>query len=191
MIEAFNRRQTLLAVLNFALGGVAAVLAFVFFWIAAGMILQWFGVSWSSEAPIWIALACVVLVVILGILEHRRGGGHSDYHETDLFPGFDRSTGSGYWANSRVQEVTAPAYFLSQIFLAAPLQVLQGLDRLHSRLPGTRDLEERLASLLETVNANPSWHPLRGYGDRAEEIGYLIRMEKVQFSPRKGTVRRL
>jgi uncharacterized membrane protein len=191
MIEAFNRRQTLLAVLNFALGGIAAVLAFLFFRIAAGMTLQWFGVSWSSEKPVWIAVACVVLVVILGILEHRRGGGHRDYHETDLFPGFDRSTGSGYWANARVQEVTAPAYFLSQIFLAAPLQVLRGLERLHSRLPGTRDLEERLTTLLETVNANPSWHPLRGYGDRAGEIGYLIRMEKVQFSPRKGSVRRL
>lgn len=191
MIEAFNRRQTLLAVLNFFLGGIAAILAFVFFWIAAGMILRWFEVSRFSEAPVWIALACVFLVVILGILEHRRGGGHSDYHETDLFPGFDRTTGSGYWANTRVQEVTAPAYFLSQLFLAAPLQVLHGMERLRSRLPATMELEQHLTSLLETVNANSSWHPLRGYGDRAEEIGYLIRMEKVQFSPRKGTVRRL
>lgn len=129
MIDAFNRRQTLLAALNFLLGGIGAILAFVFFRIAAGMILRGFEVSRFSEAPVWIALACVVLVVILGILEHRRGGGHSDYHETDLFP-------------------------------------------------------------LETVNANPSRHPLRAYGAQTEEIGYLIRMEKVQFSPRKGTVRR-
>lgn len=191
MIAAFNRRQTLLALLNFLVGAMAAIAAWFFFRFAAFMALEGFGVSSSPDLPVWIAWACLSLVMVFGILEHRRGGGHADFHETDLYPGFDLSSGSGYWANVRVQEVTAPAYFLSQIFLAAPLQILRGMDRLRSRLPESLDLQQRLASLLETVNANPAWHPLQTYADRSEEIGCLVRMEKIQFSPRKGTVRRL
>ena len=90
-----------------------------------------------------------------------------------------------------MQEVTAPAYFLSQLFLAAPMQVMRGISRIQSRIPESPQLELGLVSLLQEVNANPSWHPLRTYTNRAEEIGYLIRMEKIQFSPRKGTVRPL
>lgn len=191
MITAFNRRQTLLALLNFLTGAAAAVAAFLFFRFAAVMAIKGFGFSSPPDLPVWIAWTCLILVFVFGILEHRRGGGHAEFHETDLYPGFDLSSGSGYWANVRVQEVTAPAYFLSQIFLAAPLQILRGIGRLRSRLPESLDLEQRLASLLETVNANPAWHPLRIYTDRAEEIGCLVRMEKIQFSPRKGSVRRL
>lgn len=191
MIAEFNRRQALLACLNLFLGTIASVLVFAFFLLAATMVFRWIGTKPHPDLPAGIALACVVLVFVFGILEHRRGGGHREFHESDLYPGFDLSTGSGYWANAQVQEVTAPAYLVSQVCLAAPLQFLRAISRLQSRLPDSPDLEQRLASLLEIVNRTSGWHPIRHYDDRAEEIGYLIRMEKIQFSPRKGTVRSL
>lgn len=191
MIAAFNRKQTLLAIGNFVVSAVAAVLAYFFFRYATVMILEGFSRRSDSALPGWIGIGGLVFVFVAGTLEYRRGGGHSEFHETDLFPGFDLSIGSGYWANSQVQQVTAPAYFLSQIFLAAPLQFFRGMDRLRSRLPESGDLEQRLRALLDVLNANPAWHPLRTYADQAEEIGDLIRMEQVQFSPHKGSVRRL
>lgn len=191
MIAEFNRRQTLLACVNVALGGIAAVFSFAFFLLAATMVFRWIGSKPHPGLPVWSALACVVLVFVLGVIEHRRGGGHLGPHESDLYPGFDLSTGSGYWANARVQEVTAPAYLVSQVCLAAPLQCLRAISRLRSRLPVSPDLERRLTSLLDSVNATAGWHPVRHYADQSEEIGHLIRMEKVQFSPRKGMVRSL
>ncbi len=191
MIAAFNRHQTLLAAFNCLLSAIAVVATFVFFLAATAMVMKGFGFKGPPGLPFWVASVCLLFVMVFGIFEFRRGGGHHGYHESDLYPGFDLSTGSGYLANHRVQEVTAPAYILSQIFLAAPMQLMKGIDRIQSRIPETEDLERRLDSLLREVNATPKWHPLLTYANRAEEIGYLIRMEKIQFSPNKGTVRPL
>ena len=81
MIAAFNRHQRLLACLNFIVGVLATVAAFVFFLIATRMILRWFDVSHRSEISLGITLVCVVLVFVFGVLEYRRGGGHAEFHE--------------------------------------------------------------------------------------------------------------
>lgn len=191
MIAAFNRRQALLAALNGFLGVAAAAATFVFFHLATTMISRGFGFDGPPGLALGVAAACLVFVTIFGVFEFRRGGGHCGYHESDLYPGFDLSTGSGHFANYRVQQVTAPAYLLSQVFLAAPMQLMRALERLCSRIPESADLEQRLGSLLREVNATPKWHPLRTYAARSREIAHLIRMDQVQFSPNKGMVRPL
>ncbi|MBP6783295.1 MAG: hypothetical protein KA152_05865 [Verrucomicrobiales bacterium] len=192
MIAAFNRRQTLLAVLNFLTSALALILAFGFFWYAARMAMHGFDLGdRDSCAPVLIAAVLVPLVFIYGVFEFRRGGDHYAYYESDLFVGFDRSTGSGYTADSYVQQVTGPAYFVTQVILAAPFQFMKGIARLRSRIPESSGLEIELASLLSAVNVTPKWHTARTYSDRGENLGYLIRMGEIQFSPSKGMVRPL
>ena len=191
MIAAYNRRQTLLAVGNFLLSFLATVVTGAFFFVGTKMTAMNFGVDLSPNFPGWLAIGAVTFILIYGIIQFRRGAGHSAFHETDLYPGFDLSFTSGYLANYRIQQVTAPAYFLSQFFLAAPLQLMEGITRLRSRIEESHGLETELTSVLDRVNATQKWHPLSLYTHCATEVGYLIRMGKVQFSPNKGTVRPL
>lgn len=191
MIAAYNRRQTLLAAGNFLLSLLATIVTFAFFFFGSKMTAKNFGIVLPSDFPGWLAIGAVTFIMIYGIVEFRRGAGHSAFHETDLYPGFDLSFTSGTLANYRIQQVTAPAYFLSQFFLAAPLQLMEGITRLRSRIEESHGLETQLTSVLDQVNATQKWHPLSLYTHCATEVGYLIRMGKVQFSPNKGTVRPL
>lgn len=191
MIAAYNRRQTLLAAGNFCLSLLATIVTFAFFFFGSKMTAKNFEVDLPSYFPGVLAISAVTFIMVYGIFEFRRGAGHSAFHESDLYPGFDLSFGSGYLANYRIQQVTAPAYFLSQFFLAAPLQLMEGITRLRSRIEDSHGLETQLASVLGQINATPKWHPLATYHQCATEVGYLIRMGKVQFSPNKGTVRPL
>lgn len=175
--------------LNFAAAVFAGVATYAFFLISASVIVKNFASAAPPDLPFWVASACLVCVVAVGIVEFRRGAEHSEFHETDLYPGFDLASGSGYRANRWVQPVSATSFVLSQFFLAAPLQLMKGIERLRSRIPETAGLETELAALLAQIESNPKWHPMRPYADRSEALGYLVRMEKVLFSPNKGRVR--
>jgi hypothetical protein len=68
---------------------------------------------------------------------------------------------------------------------------MEGITRLRSRIEESHGLETQLTSVFDQINATQKWHPLATYNHCANEVGYLIRMGKVQFSPNKGTVRPL
>ena len=86
--------------------------------------------------------------------------------------------------------VTAPAYILTQIFLSAPLQWLKARDRLRSLITENPELEQRLKVLLEDIDNTSRWHSIKNYQDQSQALTYLVQMDAIQFSPRKGLIHR-
>ena len=102
---------------------------------------------------------------------------------------FDMVSGGAYMMNRYGNRVTAPAFMLSQMFLAAPLQAHKAYAALKMRIPTDPMLEGRLVELLTEMQRKAKWEDVRVYEAQALELGYLIRMEKVDYSPKKGRVR--
>lgn len=189
MIASFNRRQTLLAAGHFLLSLLAVVVTYRFFLYAADEVLELLKVlpfyfAPSASLPHWIAIGCTSIVIVYGIWYGVRGGGHFDFHQSDLYLAPDYSN-IGY---TDFRSIGTLAHLLSQIFLAAPLQTLTGIACLKSRLPEDPELEHLLSTLLSRVEGTRKWHPTTVYTGHTTELGYLVRMGKVLFSPSKGLV---
>lgn len=171
-------------------GTILLLFTFTFFYIAFFFILKTYGFAHPVSLIIGMASCALLVVCITGFRNHQSGFGTYSYHESELFLNLDTSTGGGNAMDRYATQVTGPAYMLSQIFLSAPLQCLKGLDRLRSLIRDDPKLDQGLRILLEEINTNGKWHPIKNYQDRPEEISYLIQMHAVQFSPRKGLVHR-
>ncbi len=87
--------------------------------------------------------------------------------------------------------VTGPSYMLSQIFLAGPIQLMKAIGRFRSLIPYSDTLKARIQRQLEKIETAKKWQDLSEYRDNALETLYLIRMNKVQYSPRKIRIRSL
>jgi hypothetical protein len=119
----------------------------------------------------------------------RRGFGQQDFLDSEFSAGFDRSTASGCWANYQTADARGASYLMSQVALAAPIQLLKGFDLLRSRIEIQPGLNAELEVLLEMIRRRKAWHPISEYGQRSIHVAYLIRMGKVDFSPRKGVIK--
>ena len=139
--------------------------------------------------PHWIAVGMVVLVTLSGVLTWRSGRGHYGMEHSDLYIDLEHLSGGAVAVEHYYNRAAGSAHLLSQLFLAGPLQLLKALQRLRSLLPKGPDMESRLTQLLGEIRNRNKWHPIGEYGVRIELVGHLIRMNKVDFSPAKGTIK--
>ncbi len=51
-------------------------------------------------------------------------------------------------------------------------------------------LSQRLNVLLEDIDSTSKWHPIKNYQDQSQALTYLLQMDAIQFSPRKGLIHR-
>ena len=190
MITQFNRRQKVLATLNFLATALALGLAALFFYGVARFVLTSFDVGNSKLISVIIALGAIAIIFVSGINLQRKGKGNYGYQDSGLMPGWETiDSGGSFMMAFYSNRVTAPAHAFSQIFLCAPLQLIRGIGRLRSQLEPDFALEQRLVALLAEIDSKDKWQTLGDYRDQSEELQCLIRMDKIQFSPRTGKIR--
>jgi len=190
MIKSFNRRQTLRAMMSLVLAMIALAAAFLFFWWATRFANASFKLKLSSVVLTAIPIGLTTIVVVTGLLTWRRGKGHTEMAESDLaLPTFDESTGGAYAVGYYARQVTGPAYLLSQIFLAAPLQFGNAIDCINSRIPDDEELERRLQATLAFARKQKGWHGISEYAGKEQEVSYLIRMRKLLYGSKRGRVK--
>ena len=183
MIAAHNRRQLALAFLSALIGVACSMLAFVFFRFAArfvGTSIEWSGLVESSEIIAGIAVGALFLS---GYRLWRSGIGHTTFVDSSLNVNVEAVSGGAMMTGVYAQRVSVPAYFLSQVFLAGPLQLLGAYTKIRSRIPDEPGLEARLENLLATLIEKDKWESLTDYPQQLEELNHLIRMGKLQYSP--------
>ncbi len=189
MIESFNRLQAAKTVGALLLGTATAAITLTFFYWTALVVLSGMGAVNRQLAAWTCALLALGLVMVVGLMRGTQGRGHYNYAESGLMPGFDESTASGFVANRKTMRLTAPAYLLGQLFLASPLQFLQAKRHWERRLPDEHGLESNLHALLTEIESVGKWHDAQTYDTRMRELLFLVRLGRVEFSPRKGRVR--
>ncbi len=190
MIVRFNRRQTLRAILALVLSVLSLGLAFLFFRFALGSISRSFDLDWEGRTVVVGSILIVLLIFIGGLFSYSRSYGHSELTESDLLlDSLDSSTGGSHFVGHYARRITGPAYFLSQLFLAGPLQMGKAVSCLRSRIAVSRDLETDLVSTLAFAREKAMWHGVAEYSGREKYLSYLIRMGFVEYSSRKGRVR--
>lgn len=191
MIENYNRRQRLLAALAAVLSVVALVGTLLFFFVGS-----WFALyNLRIENRLWIATGIAIAVTLVafwaGWRRGEAGKGHYGFHESGLHARLDPVSGGAFMTNLYTNRVTAPTFLLGQLFLAAPLQARKAFHQWCTRIPEEPGLESQLEAFLREIQAKGSWHDLATYDNRMLELGYLVRMERVEISPRKGRIRAL
>ncbi|MEM8955031.1 MAG: hypothetical protein AAGD22_12845 [Verrucomicrobiota bacterium] len=189
VIQRHNAKEVLMSALNFVFGLMAYGLAGLFFYFAVRMVARQFDWELSGGLHWGIVLAGLSGVTITGWRKWKRGEGHDEYAETDLYFGLAPETSGAQVVEHYATRVTGPAYFLSQLFVAGPLQLLRGYHRLRRLIPREAGLEERLNHFRGEIEAVGRWHAASTYPGRERELGYLVRMGLVDFSPRTGKVR--
>ena len=85
--------------------------------------------------------------------------------------------------------ITGPAYLLTQLFLAAPLQICRGISRLRGLVAEEPGLDAELSGLLGKIREEGKWHSTRVYAGKDRLLAILVQMGEVLFSPRKGSIR--
>lgn len=189
MVSWYNNRQAILGVLSLSLSIVAYAATAAFFYYGFNLVTS----AFDLELPDWSNLAfaggMVVLVTIVGLIRQRQGVGYIGYDQIDPFAGKELGGGAAYHMAYETMRFTGPAFVILQIALAGPFQFCGAVSRFRSILPGDPGLERDLTELLEDVRRIDRWQDLSDYDDRSEEMTILIRMGKVDFSPRKGRLR--
>jgi hypothetical protein len=189
MVRSFNQRQVILGCVNILMSGIACVAAFVFFRTVIWKVTGAFHIGLEGSLQLLLACSLVGVIFVAGIFQWRRGEGHESYADSSLNVQLEWVSGGAFMMERYAQRVTAPAHVLSQLFLAGPLQLMKGITRFRSLLPVDSQFEARLSEMLEEIRHRKTWHSIDGYVGREKELSALIRMDAVEYSPRKGTVR--
>jgi len=192
LTERHNRLQLRRGIIDLLIGLLATVVTAAFFYVSFHFLIHAYARD-DKGLQHW-ALPAVGLIMVInfvsGHFAWRRGFGHSEYHETDLFidAGIGLS-GAGTVGSLYIARATGPAYLVSQIALAAPLRLLKGRQELRYRVPVRNDFEDRLRGLLNAITDKKRWHSIASYRNLSEEFACLVRLNAVDFSPRKGSVK--
>lgn len=190
LVRRHNRLQLRRGILDLTISLMATVVTFGFFYLCLSYLFFTFGNETLQQWHLPIVIAVVLLNFVTGYFAWRRGIGQSQYHETDLFMDLGLGvTGGGTMTSLYVARATGPAYFVSQIALAAPLRLFKGIEELRFQVPEDLEFEARLSSLLNTIVEKKRWHSIVPYRELAEEFACLVRLDAVDFSPRKGSVK--
>ena len=189
MIRRYNIGQAFAAAGNIALSLIGYVAAYAFFYFgvnfAGDSLLRDYDPNWGHAA----AAGALIALTIGGVLRARRGDGHYGYEGAGVYHDLDPVSGGAVAVDYYAHRVTAPAYVLSQLFLAGPLRFMRALQNLRNRIAPEHGLEGRLTSLLHDIRAREKWHDVRDYDERRREVAILVRMDKVEFSARKGRIK--
>jgi hypothetical protein len=134
------------------------------------------------------AVVGLVLITVGGVLHGRSGQGHYGFEDSGMQVELEPVSGSAFMVQLYANRVTVPAYFLTQLFLAGPLQCLKAVACFKSSVKDESGLGARLLALQAEVDARPKRHRISEYPGRERELFLLARMGRIAFSPRKGTV---
>jgi len=187
VIRRFNASLTIRSVWAFVLSlagyGISAAFVWLFLWIMKDQF---------AEERWWLPVGVVGFWSVLTTSGWRRWrSGQGSYGPADSLGFFDfNEDHAGAWfVQNRAARITGPAWLLSQMFLAGPLQALKGASLLRARLPDDVTTELRLKDLLESIRSKGSWHAVDTWAGREEDISSLIRLGKLEFSSRTGRLR--
>lgn len=189
MIRRYNFHQMLRAAFYLTGGLLCYFLAYLFFRHVPVFIGHQFGFPLSTTAACGVAAFGVAAVSSSGYRSWRAGGGLRGYHESALYHDLGEETGGAVGVGFYAHRITGPAHVLSQVFLAGPLGLLNSSTALSSLIPHSEPLEERLRRALGILEAANKWQPITDHPDLTEEILYLARMGKIDFSTAKGIPR--
>ena len=189
MISRFNVIQALRAFLALFLGlGAMAFTAVLTWGLLRAVLDRWNLERFEMWAPYGTA-AVLVIVFYTGWDRWRRGFGQAEFSESFFAESFDNSVGGGMHANLALADDRIIGYVVTAIALAAPLQLLKTYDLVRSLIPNHAALELSLKRLLGTIESMGRWHAITDYTGQEREIMYLVRMGKIDFSPRRGSLR--
>ncbi len=190
LIRRHNRLQFRRGVYDLALSLLATIATFAFFYLAFRFLINAYGTEALLPWLMPVVITVMVLNFATGWFAYGRGVGQSDYHETDLFVNLGYGmTGGGTVASIYAARATGPAYLVSQIALGAPLHLFKGLQELRFRVPESDAFEQRMNGLLDSIVSKKRWHSIAPYRELSSEFACLIRLDAVDFSPRKGSVK--
>ena len=187
MIRRFNRRQGIRAVGSILIGIVAYLLAFAFFYFVANRAASML----PPGLPDWFESAAsasiLAIITVSGWIRHRRNEA-ADLSDAVMWKG-DVDMPGAFVAQDRINQVSATAWMLSQLFLAGPQRILQAFDLWRSCLPVGTDLEQRMLLLLRELRSRNQWVPVESFQQHGEALAALIRTGHVEFSSIKGRLR--
>ena len=187
MLRRFNRRQRIRAVGSILIGIVAYLLAFAFFYFVANRAASML----PPGLPDWFESAAsasiLAIITVSGWIRHRRNEA-ADLSDAVMWKG-DVDMPGAFVAQDRINQVSATAWMLSQLFLAGPQRILQAFDLWRSCLPVGTDLEQRMLLLLRELRSRNQWVPVESFQQHGEALAALIRTGHVEFSSIKGRLR--
>ena len=189
VIARYNLRQTLLAILSLVVGASVFALTWWFIRVVSGEAIRACGWDTSPLQRSAIAWACVIIIALVGFFRWRQNEGHYRFDESGLMPTAEPRSGISLAIHERANRVGAWSYMLGQLFLAGPLQILRASDRWKSRIPNSPTLESELIAFRDELRTKNRWLSISDFAGRETQIAYLARLELIDWSPRKGTLK--
>lgn len=189
MIADYNRAQCIRAIVAMLAGVVCCWFAWLFFRYVPAFAAGRLGYRWTPLTGNIAAVLGLLAVAASGYRTWSLKGGLQSYHESALYHDLGGGSGGTCMVDCKLHQVTAPAYLLSQLFLAGPLQLLNARTLLASRLPSSPELEGRLASTLAVLRSANKWQAISEHPRLRTEILYLAQMGLIDFSSHKGEPR--
>jgi hypothetical protein len=189
MIASYNRRQIVRAIGAILLGCVCYLLAWLFFRYLPPFIASQLGYRWSATTAIGVALAALAVITWSGYRTWKTGGGLRSYHQSALYHELGEDTAGAIVVDHYAQQLTAPAFAISQIFLAGPLLLFRARTLCASLLSNKPEMEQRLVRALSILRAANKWQAMSEHPGLKTEILCLAQMGQIDFSAHKGTPR--
>ena len=140
--------------------------------------------DWFESAA---SASILAIITVSGWIRHRRNEA-ADLSDAVMWKG-DVDMPGAFVAQDRINQVSATAWMLSQLFLAGPQRILQAFDLWRSCLPVGTDLEQRMLLLLRELRSRNQWVPVESFQQHGEALAALIRTGHVEFSSIKGRLR--
>jgi hypothetical protein len=186
MVEKHNTKQLLLAAL-YALMGLGVY--FAGYWLLR--FIFWFGrLGLSSTVVHGIIFGFMSLVTVAGYVAWKKRGGFASYYDSGLFVELDVDSGGARAVEYYADRVVAPAYVLSQFFMAGPLWLLRACAHWRNRLTPHPGLNEQLSGMLARLRTANKWQGLRDYPESDHEAILLLgKIGHIDLSFAKGSPR--
>jgi hypothetical protein len=186
MIEKHNTKQLLLAAL-YALMGLSVYVAGYGFL----RFIFWFGHLGLGPGTVHLIIASFfLLVTFAGYVAWRKRGGLASYYDSGLYVELDVDSGGARAVEYYADRVVAPAYAISQFFMAGPLWLLRAWAHWRNRLKLRPGLNAELSDTFARLRAANKWQGLRDYPPSDHEAILLLgKIGLVDLSFAKGSPR--
>jgi hypothetical protein len=170
MIQRHNTKQLLLAAV-YGLMGVGVYVAG--YWMLR--FIFWYGRLGLSSSTVHLIIAAFLLLVTwAGYRAWRVRGGFASYYDSGLFVELDVDSGGARAVEYYSDRVVAPAYAISQFFMAGPLWLLRSCAYWRNRIAPRPCLNEHLSDMLVRLRSANKWQGLRDHPESDHEAILLL-----------------